>query len=82
MIFRNQWYPALPANSSPNSRLSLACTPLSMHPPCFVLTNCTPALWNVEWNGFIHSMLTGTPLEEKDYRHCGPRAYSGFIRDR
>ena len=36
----------------------------------------------VEWKGFIHSMLTGTPLEEKDYRHCGPRAYSGFIRDR
>ena len=33
----------------------------------------------VEWNGFIHSMLTGTDLEEKDYRYSGPRAYSAFI---
>jgi hypothetical protein len=35
----------------------------------------------VELNGFIHSMLTGTPLEEKEYRYFGPRVYSEFITD-
>ena len=33
----------------------------------------------VEWNGFIHSMLTGTAREEKDYRYCGPRVYDALI---
>ena len=33
----------------------------------------------VEWNGFIHSMLTGTALEEKDYRWLAPRTYGEFI---
>jgi len=36
----------------------------------------------VEWNGFIHAMLTGTTREEKDYHYCGPRAYSAFISGR
>lgn len=36
----------------------------------------------VEWNGFIHAMLTGTALEEKDYRYCGPRAYRALISGR
>ena len=29
----------------------------------------------VEWNGFIHAMLTGTEREEKGYRYGGPCAY-------
>jgi hypothetical protein len=33
----------------------------------------------VEWNGFIHSMLTGTPMEGKGYQYLGPRAYGEFI---
>ena len=33
----------------------------------------------VEWNGVIHAMLTGTALEEKDYRYCGPRVYDSLI---
>ena len=33
----------------------------------------------VEWNGFIHSMLTGTAWEGKGYRYLGPRAYGGFV---
>ncbi len=36
----------------------------------------------VERNGFIHSMLSGTVLEEKDYFYFGSRAYSDFISDR
>ena len=36
----------------------------------------------VERNGFIHSMLSGTELEEKGYAYFGPRAYSDFIADR
>lgn len=33
----------------------------------------------VERNGFIHSLLIGTPLEEKGYKFWGKRAYSTFI---
>jgi hypothetical protein len=33
----------------------------------------------VELNGFIHAMLTGTPLENKGYQYFGPRAYEEFI---
>ncbi|OFY39227.1 MAG: hypothetical protein A2X18_04195 [Bacteroidetes bacterium GWF2_40_14] len=33
----------------------------------------------VERNGFIHSLLIGSPLEEKGYRFWGERAYSTFI---
>jgi hypothetical protein len=33
----------------------------------------------VELNGFIHAMLTGTPLENKDYTYFGPRAYDTLI---
>jgi flavodoxin len=35
----------------------------------------------VEFNGFIHSMLSGTRLENKGYRYFGPRVYSGYISD-
>ena len=35
----------------------------------------------VELNGFIHSMLSGTRYENKGYRYFGPRAYSDFIPD-
>lgn len=33
----------------------------------------------VEWNGFIHAMLTGTALAGKDYAYLGPRVYSDWI---
>ncbi len=33
----------------------------------------------VEWNGFIHALLTGTALESKDYVYLGPRAYAELI---
>lgn len=33
----------------------------------------------VERNGFIHAMLTGTPLEGRGYEYLGPRAYSKWI---
>ena len=35
----------------------------------------------VERNGFIHSMLSGTKYAQKNYRYFGQRAYSGFIAD-
>jgi hypothetical protein len=34
----------------------------------------------VERNGFIHSMVTGTPNEGKGYEYFGPRAYSKWIQ--
>ena len=35
----------------------------------------------VEFNGFIHSMLSGTRNEQKGYRYFGVRAYSDMITD-
>jgi len=35
----------------------------------------------VEYNGFIHSMLSGTRDVQRDYRYFGERAYSEFISD-
>lgn len=35
----------------------------------------------VERNGFIHSLLSGTSKEQKNYRYFGERAYSEFISD-
>lgn len=35
----------------------------------------------VERNGFIHSILSSTRYEQKDYTYFGKRAYSGFIAD-
>ena len=34
----------------------------------------------VERNGFIHSMVSGTPDEGKGYEYFGPRAYSNWIQ--
>jgi hypothetical protein len=34
----------------------------------------------VERNGFIHSMVSGTPDEGKGYEYFGPRAYSKWIQ--
>jgi hypothetical protein len=34
----------------------------------------------VERNGFIHSMVSGTPIEGKGYEYFGPRAYSKWIQ--
>lgn len=34
----------------------------------------------VELNGFIQSMMSGTPLEGKGYRYFGPRAYERWIQ--
>ena len=33
----------------------------------------------VDRNGFIHALLTGTPCENQGYEYFGPRAYSQFI---
>jgi|WetSurMetagenome_2_1015567.scaffolds.fasta_scaffold01533_8 hypothetical protein len=35
----------------------------------------------VEYNGFIHSMLSGTMKDQKGYRYFGKREYSAFISD-
>jgi hypothetical protein len=35
----------------------------------------------VEYNGFIHSILSGTRYEEKRYRYFNPRVYSELIAD-
>jgi len=35
----------------------------------------------VERNGFIHSILSGAKLEQKNYTYFGERAYSNFIAD-
>ncbi|MDZ7633804.1 MAG: hypothetical protein U5L72_04965 [Bacteroidales bacterium] len=35
----------------------------------------------VEYNGFIHSMMSGTRYEQKGYRYFGDRAYSDLIAD-
>jgi hypothetical protein len=35
----------------------------------------------VEYNGFIHSILSGTRYEEKRYRYFKPRVYSELIAD-
>ena len=37
--------------------------------------------YQVEYNGFIHSILSGTRYEQKNYRYFGERAYSQFISD-
>ena len=34
----------------------------------------------VERNGFIHSMVSGTTNENKAYEYFGPRAYSKYIQ--
>ena len=34
----------------------------------------------VERNGFIHAMLSGTPLESVGYNYFGERAYTNYIR--
>lgn len=34
----------------------------------------------VEFNGFIHSILSGTPLDSKRYTYYGNRAYSAMIK--
>jgi hypothetical protein len=35
----------------------------------------------VELNGFIHALLTGTPLESTRYTYFGPRAYTEWIAE-
>ena len=35
----------------------------------------------VERNGFIHSILSGTAFEQKEYLYFGNKAYSKFIAD-
>jgi hypothetical protein len=35
----------------------------------------------VERNGFIHALLSGTAAEGRGYEYLGPRAYAGFIED-
>jgi hypothetical protein len=48
----------------------------------FLKTNPARKIYHttqVELNGFIHSVLCGTPLDSKDYTYYGERAYSSFI---
>ena len=33
----------------------------------------------VEWNGFIHAMLTGTPREGQGYEYFGPKVYEAWV---
>jgi hypothetical protein len=35
----------------------------------------------VEKNGFIHAILSGTPDENKDYEYFGERVYSPWIQE-
>ncbi len=45
--------------------------------------NPTRQIWHtvqVERNGFIHSMLSGTPFEGRGYEYFGPRAYEKWIQ--
>lgn len=35
----------------------------------------------VEYNGFIHSMMSGTKMEQKGYRYFGERSYGDYISD-
>jgi len=35
----------------------------------------------VEWNGFIHTLLTGTRNEEQEYKYLGPRVYGRWVAD-
>ena len=49
----------------------------------YLKSNPDHLMWHtvlVENNGFIHSMLAGTPLENKGYVFWGPRAYSQYIQ--
>ncbi len=48
----------------------------------FLKENPTKAILHtrqVEWNGFIHAMLTGTTGEGRDYTYMGARAYERWI---
>ena len=48
----------------------------------FMKENPTKAVLHtrqVEWNGFIHAMLTGTEWEGKGYEYMKGRAYSDLI---
>lgn len=36
--------------------------------------------FQVERNGFIHSLLMGTPAEHQGYQYLGPRAYSKWVQ--
>jgi hypothetical protein len=48
----------------------------------FLKENPTKAILHtrqVEWNGFIHAMLSGTADEGKDYTYMGARAYERWI---
>ncbi|MGV3755505.1 MAG: hypothetical protein ACO1QS_09000 [Verrucomicrobiota bacterium] len=49
----------------------------------FMKENPTKAVLHtrqVEWNGFIHAMLTGTELEGKGYEYMNGRVYSDLIQ--
>ena len=61
----------------------ITCTALNGRIKVILKQNPTRAILHtvqVELNGFIETMLSGTPLEEKDYVYYGPRAYSNFIQ--
>ena len=47
---------------------------LKENPDCKILHTV-----QVERNGFIHAMLTGTPFEGRDYDYLGRRANTNWI---
>jgi len=71
--FKNQQNDSLIWNSSKRKRIQI-----------ILKTNPDKKIFHtvqVERNGFIHSVLSGTKLEQKNYIYFGERAYSNFIAD-
>jgi len=71
--FKNQENDSLIWNSSRRKRIEI-----------ILKTNPDKKIFHtvqVERNGFIHSILSGTKHEQKEYTYFGERAYSGYIAD-
>ena len=71
--FRNQQNDSLIWNNSKRKRIEI-----------ILKTNPDKKIFHtvqVERNGFIHSMLSGTKPEQRNYTYFGKRAYSSFIAD-
>ena len=71
--FRHRNLDSLIWNTSPKKRIEIV---LKNNPDKKIFHTV-----QVERNGFIHSILSGTRLEQKGYTYFGPRAYSGLIAD-
>lgn len=71
--FRNQQDDSLIWSNSKRKRIEII---LKTNPDKKILHTV-----QVERNGFINSILSGTKLEQKNYTYFGERAYSNFIAD-